>query len=161
MELLSLHLGLEQLKDRTIKSSTMSQVLCSTIVQEFLYVFKIKVRDSIVWHSQVSQYMWYLWILTKAIKMLCLFLFLPLRLYVEFIGREKARAYLQCIYCKVKPWIQRELSHTIKSRCACVWNIWWIYMVSSLILLCSLKTYLSFKTWKHLQEDMYRVEMVD
>ena len=22
--------------------------------------------------------------------------------YVEFIGREKARAYLQCIYCKVK-----------------------------------------------------------
>ena len=25
--------------------------------------------------------------------------------YVEFIGREKARAYLQCIYCKVKQWI--------------------------------------------------------
>ena len=48
--------------------------------------------------------------------------------YVKFIGREKVRAYLQCIYCKVKPWIQRELSHTIKSRCACVWNIWWIYM---------------------------------
>jgi hypothetical protein len=41
--------------------------------------------------------------------------------YVEFIGREKARAYLQCIYCQVKPRIQRELSHTIKSRCACVW----------------------------------------
>jgi hypothetical protein len=40
--------------------------------------------------------------------------------YVEFIGREKARTYLQCIYCKVKQWIQRELSHTIKSRCACV-----------------------------------------
>jgi DNA-dependent RNA polymerase auxiliary subunit epsilon len=34
--------------------------------------------------------------------------------YVEFIGREKARAYLQCIYCKVKQRIQRELSHTIK-----------------------------------------------
>ena len=49
------------------------------------------------------------------------FLFLPLRLYVEFIGREKVRAYLQCIYCKVKQRIQRELSHTIKSRCACVW----------------------------------------
>jgi hypothetical protein len=41
--------------------------------------------------------------------------------YVEFIGREKARAYLQCIYCKVKQRIQRELSHIIKSRCACVW----------------------------------------
>jgi hypothetical protein len=41
--------------------------------------------------------------------------------YVKFIGREKARPYLQYIYCKVKQWIQRELSHTIKSRCACVW----------------------------------------
>ena len=64
--------------------------------------------------------------------------------FVEFIGREKAKAYLQCIYCKVKLWIQRELSHTIKSRCADVW----IYMVANLILLCSLKTYLSFETWK-------------
>jgi hypothetical protein len=41
--------------------------------------------------------------------------------YVEFIGREKAIAYLECIYCKVKQWIQTELSHTIKSRCVCVW----------------------------------------
>ena len=41
--------------------------------------------------------------------------------YVEFVGREKARAYMQCIYCKVKHRIQRELSHTIKSRYACVW----------------------------------------
>jgi hypothetical protein len=62
--------------------------------------------------------------------------------YVEFIGREKARVYLQCIYCKVKRWIQRELSHTIKSRCAYVCNIWWLII----ILLCSLKTYLSFET---------------
>jgi hypothetical protein len=50
--------------------------------------------------------------------------------YVKFIGREKARTYLQSIYCKVKQWIQRELSHTIKSRCACVWMyggyIWWL-----------------------------------
>jgi hypothetical protein len=30
MEFLSLHLGFEQLKDRTIKSSTMSQALRST-----------------------------------------------------------------------------------------------------------------------------------
>ena len=44
----SLHLSLEQLKDRTIKPSTMSQVLCSTIVPEFLQVFKIKLRASIV-----------------------------------------------------------------------------------------------------------------
>jgi hypothetical protein len=36
MGLLSFHLDHEQLKDRTIKSSTMSQALCSTIVLEFL-----------------------------------------------------------------------------------------------------------------------------
>jgi hypothetical protein len=58
-------------------------------------------------------------------------LFLPTtKAYVEFIGREKARADLQCISCKVKPWIQRELSHTIKSRYAYVWMyggyIWWL-----------------------------------
>ena len=51
--------------------------------------------------------------------------------YVELIGREEARIYLQCIYCKVKQRIQRELSRTIKSRCVCVWNIWWIYMVAN------------------------------
>jgi hypothetical protein len=32
----SLYLGLEQLKDKMIKSSTMSQVLYSTIILEFL-----------------------------------------------------------------------------------------------------------------------------
>jgi hypothetical protein len=44
----SLHLGLGQLKDRMVKSSTMSQALYSTIVLEFLEVFKIKLRYSIV-----------------------------------------------------------------------------------------------------------------
>jgi hypothetical protein len=65
--------------------------------------------------------MWYLGILTKAIMILCLFSLPTTKAYVEFISRDKARAYLQCIYCKVKQWIQRELSHTIKSRCARVW----------------------------------------
>jgi predicted ferric reductase len=83
--------------------------------------------------------------------MLYLFFLPTTKAYVEFIGREKARAYLQSIYSKVKQRIQRELSHTIKSRCACV-NIWWIYIVANLILLCFLETYLSFETWKHLQE---------
>ena len=73
-----------------------------------------------------------------------------IKAYVEFIGRKKARAYLQYIYCKVKQRIQRELSHTIKSRCTCVSMYCWIYIVANLILLCSLKTYLSFKTWKHM-----------
>ena len=44
MRLLSLHLGLEQLKDRTIKSSTMSQVLCSTIILEFFTTFQNKTQ---------------------------------------------------------------------------------------------------------------------
>ena len=48
------------------------------------------------------------------------------KVYLEFIGMKKARAYLQFIYRKVKQLIQSELSHTIKSRCACVWNIWWL-----------------------------------
>ena len=47
--------------------------------------------------------------------------------YVEFIGREKTKAYLQYIYYKVKQWIQRELSLTIKSKYACVWNMMEIY----------------------------------
>jgi hypothetical protein len=73
--------------------------------------------------------------------MLCLFLSTT-KAYVEFIGREKARAYLQYIYCKVKHRIQRELSHTIKSRCACMWKYGgYIYIVANLILLCSLKIY--------------------
>ena len=58
------------------------------------------------------------------------FSFPTTKAYVEFIGRKKDKAYLQCIYCKVKQWIKRELSHTIKSRCACVWinggYIWWL-----------------------------------
>jgi hypothetical protein len=72
--------------------------------------------------------------------------------FVEFIDREKTRAYLQCIYCKVKQCIQRELSHTMKSRYAYVWiyggYIWWLI----LILLCSLRTYLSFEFLKYLLE---------
>jgi len=38
----SLHLGLEQSKSRTIKSSTMSQALHSTIIPKFCKIFKIK-----------------------------------------------------------------------------------------------------------------------
>ena len=64
--------------------------------------------------------------------------------YVEFIGRKKARAYLQCIYCKVKQRIQREMSHTIKSYVCGYMRL--IYMVANLILLCSLKQYLSLET---------------
>jgi hypothetical protein len=58
---------------------------------------------------------------------------------------EIACTYLQYIYYKVKPRIQREMSHTIKSRCACVW-IYVVDVVENLILLCSFKTYLSLET---------------
>ena len=54
------------------------------------------------------------------------------------------------MYCKVKHRIQRELSHTIKLRCACVLMYMVDIYVANLILLCSLKTYLCFKTWKQL-----------
>jgi hypothetical protein len=53
----SLHLGLEQLKDRMVKSSTMSQVICSTIILEFLQAFKIKLRDYIMTLLTLSKYM--------------------------------------------------------------------------------------------------------
>jgi hypothetical protein len=71
------------------------------------------------------------------------FLFLLLGLYVEFIGREKARAYKQIIYYKVKQWIQRELSH--KSNQDVHVHEYMVYMVANLILLCSSKTYLYFE----------------
>jgi hypothetical protein len=61
-------LGLEQLKDRTVRSS---QVPCFKLFDQLLFqsffckIFKIKLRDSYVWPSQVS-YLWYFWILTKT-----------------------------------------------------------------------------------------------
>ena len=85
-------------------------------------------------------------------RRLLLLPFLPIA-FMEFIGRDKTRAYLQCIYCKVKQRIQRELSHIIKSRCACVWNVWWIYMVANLILLCSLTHISLLKLGNILQEN--------
>ena len=53
--------------------------------------------------------MWYLWILTEAKVMLCFSLPIT-KAYVELTGVEKARAYLQCIYCQVKQRTQRVMS---------------------------------------------------
>ena len=94
--------------------------------------------------------------------MICLS-FPTTKAYMELIEMKIARKNILAIYiytyiyCKVKPWIQRELGHTIKSRCACVWNIWWIYMVANLILLCSLKTYLSFEIWKYFYKKTWAI----
>jgi hypothetical protein len=131
MGLLSLYLGLEQLKDRTIKSSTMSQVLCSTIALEFLYIFQNKTQR---FHCMtLSSFSIYVVFVDphQGNKDVMPFSLPTTKAYVEFIGREKARAYLQCIYCKVKQWIQRELSHIIKSRYALCVDIWWIYVVAN------------------------------
>jgi hypothetical protein len=126
----SLHLGLEQLKDKMIKSSTMSQVLCSTIVSEFFISFQNKTqRFYCITLSSLSIYVVFV-DPHQGNKVVMPFFVPTTKAYVEFIGREKARAYLQCIYYKIKQWIQRELSHIIKSRCACVWMysgyIWWL-----------------------------------
>jgi len=37
--------------------------------------------------------------------------------------RIKDVAYLPCICCKVKARFQGEKCHTLRSRCACVWNM--------------------------------------
>ena len=97
----SLHLDLEQLKGRTIKSSTMFQVLCSTIILKFFASCQNKIqRFHCMTLSNLSKYVVFV-DHHNAIAMLCLS-FPTSKAYVEFIGREKARAYLQCIYCKVK-----------------------------------------------------------
>jgi hypothetical protein len=100
MGLLSLHLGLEQLKDRMIKyyvsnslfhhcfgvfisfQNKTQRFLCMTLSSLSIYVVFV---DS---HQGNKDVMPFSLPNTKA--------------YVEFIGREKDRAYLQCIYCKVK-----------------------------------------------------------
>jgi hypothetical protein len=102
MRFLNLHLGLEQLKDRTIKLSTISQVLCSTIVLEFFISFQNKTqRFHYITLSSLSIYVVFM-DPHQDNKEVMSFSLPTTEAYVEFIGREKARAYLQCIYCKVK-----------------------------------------------------------
>ena len=43
---------------------------------------------------------------------------------------------------------KRVESYNQIKMCMCV-DVSWIYLVANLILLCSLKTYLSFQSWKH------------
>ena len=99
MGLLSLHFGLKQLKDRTIKSSTMSQVLCSTIILEFFFQNKTQSFHCMTL-SNLSIYVVFV-DPHQGNEDVMPFSLPTTKVYVEFIGREKARAYLQCIYCKV------------------------------------------------------------
>ena len=99
--------------------------------------------------SSISN-MWYLWILTEAIMMLCLSL-PTTKAYVELIGVEKAWKSILVIHILLSQTSDpmRVESYNQMKMCMCV-DVWWIYMVANLILLCSLKTYLSFETWKQL-----------
>ena len=49
------------------------------------------------------------------------------RQYMEFIGGEKHRIHTCKAYNVKSNNGSRETGHTIKSRCACVWDIWWMY----------------------------------
>ena len=92
----------------------MSQVLCSTIIPKFFFQNKTQgfycmtLSNLTIYVVFVDPH--------QGNEDGMPFSLPTTKVYVEFIGREKARAYLQCIYCKVKHQIQRELSHTIKSR---------------------------------------------
>jgi hypothetical protein len=138
----SRHSGLEQLKDRTVKSSAMSQALWSTIILKFFARFLNKTQrflcmtlsclSSVVFldlyqgikvcaFSLLSRYVVFL---ALGIVTLCL-----LSLTLLLIGIYGAHRWgdkefiLVNIYCIVRPWIQRDKSgHTVKSRCACVWS---------------------------------------
>ena len=94
--------------------------------------------------------MWYLWILTKAIIMLCLS-FSTTKAYVELIGMVITWKSILAIHILQSQTLdpKRVESYNQIKMCMCV-DVWWIYFVATLILLCSLKTYLSFETWKQL-----------
>ena len=89
MGLLSLHLGLEQSKDRMTKSITMSQVLGSTSILEFFVNFQNKTQSfHCMTLSSLSIYVVFM-DPHQAIVILCLSLPVT-KVYVELIGVEIA-----------------------------------------------------------------------
>jgi hypothetical protein len=98
-------------------------------------------------------YMWYLWILTKTMNDV-----MPspyTKAYMELIGIGKCKKEHTYNTYIVKSNLRSKESWVIQSnQDVHVCGVMEIYMVAILILLCFLKTYLSFKTWKHLQENM-------
>ena len=94
--------------------------------------------------------LWYLWILTKAIVMLCIYLPTTMA-YVELIWVENSMKEHTCNACIVKSNLGSKESWVIQLNQdvhVCGYKCW-IHMVANLILLCSLKTYLSFETWNN------------
>jgi hypothetical protein len=119
MELLNFLPDLEQLRDRTIKQALCLIFFVQPLFQSFIS-FQNKTQRFIAWHTQVSHICGIFWISLRQ-QMLCLHS--CTKAYVDFIRMTFLwENILANIYCKVKQWIQRELSDTIKSRCASVWN---------------------------------------
>jgi hypothetical protein len=146
MGLFSFHLDHEQLKDGTIKSNTKSRVLLfNHYSRVFISFLKIKLRDSSCMTLSSLSYMWYLWILTKAmnddVPSFCT------KAYVELMGICKCTKEHTYNTYIVKSNLGSKESWVIQSnQDVHVCRVMEIYMVAILILLCSLKTYLSFET---------------
>jgi hypothetical protein len=119
MVLLSLYLGLEQLKDRTIKSSTMSQALCSTIILEFGKIFKIKLKVS--YFMTLSNLLVYVVFLDPLQGKLRYAFSYPTSNALYGAHRYGDNVYiLASINCKVKQWIQRDKAYNQIKMCICM-----------------------------------------
>ena len=138
MGLLSLHLGLEQLKDRTIKSSTVS----SSLLNHYFRLFRGFENKTQSFHcmtlSSLSIYV--VFVDPYQRKLWCYaFLFLQLKLIWSSLEWKKhERAYFQ--YNIVKSNLGSKKSWVIQSNqdvhlCECMVYIWWL-------------TYFYFATWK-------------
>jgi hypothetical protein len=82
-------LGLEQLKDKTIKSSTMAQVLCLTIILEFFLSFQNK-NQSFYYMTLSDLLIYVVFVDPHQVNDNVMPLFLQLRLVVKLIGVEIA-----------------------------------------------------------------------
>ena len=77
--------------------------LQSSQLETYFKIFenKIQLTFSFLWYSQITLYMWYFWILTKAQMTFAFFLPTSTSLCGAQVGMN-IRTYLHCIYCKVK-----------------------------------------------------------
>ena len=91
MELLSLHLGLEQLKDRTIKSSTVSSSLLNHYSRVLIGFLNKTQSFHCMTLSSLSIYVVFVDPYQDN-KDVVPFSLPTTKAYLEFIGREKARA---------------------------------------------------------------------
>jgi hypothetical protein len=114
MGLLSFHLDLEQLKDRTIKSSTMSQAPSFNHYSRVFISFQNKTQRFHCMTLSSLSYMWYLWIRTKAMNDV-----MPsfcTKAYVELIEMVSAWKSILANTCNVKSNLGSKESWVIQSN---------------------------------------------